>query len=440
MSSSAAKTSLLQLARTITIATGGSLIWIKMRRPGTKEGACITISDTYKEDPGAMFHFDPYSPKIDADPFPAYRALRDEHPCFWSEEANMWVLSRYEDVGDALSNWQVFSSAQGNLMAELPMRAGATLGTTDPPRHDRLRMLIQHAFHRRNLDYIEADIRGACQAALAEIGDRTRFDFIADFSSKVTLKTLFRLLGLPPGDDAVVRDKAVMMVQTDPATRQKGPEHIAAYEWMQAYAAKVIAERRAHPGEDLISQFSLAEIDGDKLDEREVLLTTTTLIMAGIESMGGFMSMFALNMADHPEARARCVADPALLADAIEESLRYNTSAQRFRRCIAQEVELHGQVMRPGQFVCLAYGAANRDERQFADPDVYDIERKPRGHFGFGGGVHACLGSAIARLATRLTFEEFHKAVPDYRRAEIDLPWMPSSTFRSPTRLVLERV
>lgn len=385
------------------------------------------------------FRFDPYSPKVDADPFPFYKTLRDDFPCFWSADANMWVLSRYDDILSALNDWQTFSSAKGNLMDELPNRAGATLGTTDPPRHDRLRGLIQYAFAKRNLEYIEAHVRAAAREAIAGFADKKAFDFVSDFSSKVTVKVLFRLLGLPPGDDALVRDKAVLMVQSDPVTRRKGPQHVAAYEWMRAYAAKVIAQRRANPGDDLISHFSTAELDGDQLTEQEVLLTTTTLIMAGIESMGGFMTMFALNLADFPEARKACVADPALLADAIEESLRYNTSAQRFRRCLAVDKELHGQVMKAGDFVCLAYGSGNRDERRFPNPDVYDIARKPKGHLGFGGGVHACLGSAIARLATRLTFDEFLKAVPDYSRVEDELPWMPSTTFRSPLRLELAR-
>ena len=386
-----------------------------------------------------MFSFDPYSPAVDSDPFPFYRTLRDEHPCFWSRHANMWVLSRYDDIVRALNDWQTYSSAKGNLMDELPNRAGATLGTTDPPRHDRLRGLIQHAFNKRNLEYIEGHIREAARDALAGLGGEKTFDFVADFSSKVTVKVLFRLLGLPPGDDALVRDKAVLMVQSDPHTRQKGPEHIAAFQWMQDYAARVIAERRADPGEDLISLFSLAEIDGDRLSEREVLLTTTTLIMAGIESLGGFMAMFAYNMANEAEARRRCVGNPELLVDAIEESLRFNTSAQRFRRCLAKDTELHGEVMREGDFVCLAYGSGNRDERRFANPDVYDLGRKPKGHLGFGGSVHACLGTAIARLATKLAFEEFHAAVPEYTRVQEQLPWMPSTTFRSPLRLELVR-
>ena len=387
-----------------------------------------------------MFSFDPYSPATDADPYPYYRILRDEHPCFWSDEAGMWVLSRHEDILRALNDWQSYSSAQGNLMTELPNRAGATLGTTDPPRHDRLRGLIQKAFVKRNLEALAEPMRAIAAEAVAPLVGLKQFDFVEDFSSKFTVRVLFAALGLPLGDERTVRDKAVLMVQSDPHTRAKGPEHIAAFNWMRDYAAGVIAERRANPQDDLISHFSTAEIDGDRLDEREVLLTTTTLIMAGIESLGGFMTMFALNLADFAEARRQCVANPELLADAIEESLRFNTSAQRFRRYLSKDVELHGQHMKAGDFVCLAYGSGNRDERKFENPDLYDVARKPRGHLGFGGGVHACLGSAIARMAVKIAIEEFHKVIPQYRRVQEQLPWMPSSTFRSPMRLDLQQL
>ena len=383
------------------------------------------------------FKFDPYSTAIDADPFPYYKTLRDEYPCFWSPEAGTWVLSRYADIVTALNDWQTYSSASGNLMTELPNRAGSTLGTTDPPRHDRLRGLVQHAFLKRNLEALAGPMRDIAAAAVAELKGVKQFDFITDFSSKFTVRVLFAALGLPLGDEQTVRDKAVLMVQSDPVSRAKGPEHLAAYNWMRDYAAKVIAERRKNPQDDLISHFSSAEIDGDKLDEMEVLLTTTTLIMAGIESLGGFMSMFALNMADFHDARRRVAANPALLADAIEESLRFNTSAQRFRRRLQKDVTLHGQTMRQGDFVCMAYGSGNRDERQFANPDVYDLDRKPKGHLGFGGGVHACLGNAIARMALKIAFEEFFKVIPEFHRAQEQLAWMPSSTFRSPLRLDL---
>ena len=379
-----------------------------------------------------MFRFDPYSPAVDENPFPFYRTLRDEHPCFWSEEARMWVLSRHADILAALGNWQVYSSASGNLMDELPNRAGATLGTTDPPRHDRLRALVQHAFTKRGLEVLTDPIRGLVQEQVAELKGRREFDFVNDFTAKVTAKILFRMLGLPPGDDQEVRERAVLMVQSDPTTRQKGPQHIAAYEWMQAYAAGVIDERRRNPRDDLISQFCVAEINGEKLLEREVLLTVTTLIMAGIESLGGFTVMFGLNLADFADARRQLVANPALIPDAIEESLRFNTSGQRFRRKLMQDVTLHGQSPKAGDFVCLAYGSGNRDERAFPNPDAYDIARKPRGHLGFGGGVHACLGAMVARLAVKVIYEEFLAKFPDYSRVDKKLEWMPSTTFRSP--------
>ncbi len=391
-----------------------------------------------------MFEFDPYSPSVDADPFPFYRTLRDDYPCFWSPQAGMWILSRYADIVTAGQDAARYSSASGNLMTELPGRAGATLGTTDAPRHDRLRGLIQHAFMKRNLESLSEPIRDIARQLALSLREQEQFDFVSDFSSKFTVRVLIAALGLPTGteatvDETTVRNNAVMMVQSDPVTRTKGPEHLAAYAWMQDYAAGVIAQRRARPRNDLISHFSTAEIDGDKLDEREVLLTTTTLIMAGIESLGGFMAMFALNMADQVEARRACVNDPTLLPDAVEESLRFNTSAQRFRRRLMRDVTLHGQTMRTGDFVCLAYGSGNRDERQYANPDSYNIARKPRGHLGFGGGVHACLGTAIARLSVKIAFDEFHKVIPEYRRAQEQLSWMPSSTFRSPLRLDLAR-
>ena len=184
-----------------------------------------------------MLQFDPFSPQIDANPFPLYKRLRDEAPCFWSPEANMWVLSRFADVAVALQDWATYSSASGNMMTELPDRAGATLGTTDPPRHDRLRALVQYAFLRRNLEGLADPIREIARGAAEELRGVEQFDF-KDYSAKFTVRVLMAALGLPTGDEAIVdeetvREKAVLMVQSDPVTRAKGPEHLAAFHWMQ---------------------------------------------------------------------------------------------------------------------------------------------------------------------------------------------------------------
>ncbi len=142
-----------------------------------------------------MFAFDPFSPSVDADPFPYYKRLRDEHPCFWSDQAQMWILSRYAHIVSAGQNWQTYSSAKGNMMTELPNRAGATLGTTDPPRHDRLRGLVQHAFMKRNLESLSGPIRDIARGCAEAIKGRKRFDFIEDFSSKFTVRVLIAALG-----------------------------------------------------------------------------------------------------------------------------------------------------------------------------------------------------------------------------------------------------
>lgn len=383
------------------------------------------------------FRFDPYSPATDADPFPAYKVLRDEFPCFWSEEANMWVLSRHGDILNALTTWKTYSSSKGNLIDEFPGRAGATLGSSDPPRHDRLRGLIQSAMTKRALDHVLEPARASIRSHLAAIENGDSFDFINDLGSKVTVDLLFYLFALPREGAEQVRDNAVLMVQTDPVTRQKSEAHLAAFQWMADYAGNLVAERKKNPGDDLLSNFITAEIDGEKLLDREVQLTVTTLIMAGIESLSGFMGMFALNLADFADARRALVANPALIPDAIEESLRFNTSAQRFKRCIIVDTELHGQTMRAGDFVMLAYGSANRDERVFANPDGYDITRKPKRHLGFGGGVHACLGAMLARVACQIVFEEFLAAIPEFSRMDDTLSWVPSSNFRSPKALRL---
>jgi cytochrome P450 len=385
-----------------------------------------------------MFRFDPYSPAMDADPHLFYKTLRDEYPCFWSEEAGMWVYSRHADIVNALNDWQTYSSAKGNLVDELPNRAGNTLGTTDPPRHDRLRALIQKAVMKRALEFLIEPTRAVCHKHLDALAGEKSFDFVNDFSSKVTVDLLFYLFNMPAEGQEEVRDNAVLMVQTDPKTRKKAPEHIAAYEWMANYAENLVQERKKNPGEDLLSNFITAEIDGESLKDKEVQLTVTTLIMAGIESLSGFMAMMGLNLADHGDARRAVAADMSLIPDAMEESLRFNTSAQRFRRCLQRDVEAHGQTMKAGDFVMLCYGSGNRDDRHWGETaDVYDITRKPKGHLGFGGGVHACLGTAIARLACKIALEEFLTRYPDFERVQEQLPWVPSSNFRSPLQLQL---
>ena len=386
-----------------------------------------------------MEPFELYSPAIDADPFPHYAQLRDKYPCYWSDSANLWIISRYDDIVEAARDWETFSSTQGNMIDELPGRAGATLGTTDPPRHDRLRALSQAAFLRKNLDRMVEPTIEIAERSLDRICAGETFEFINDFSSQITVGLLFPTMGLPERDHAEIRRKVILAVSTDKSVKGRTAEHIAAFKELSDFLTAEVAARRAKPTDDLITHLAEAEIDGDRLSEREVVLTTATFVMAGVESLSSFMSMFALNLHDSPDARRRLVADPALIPGAIEESLRFNTSAQRFKRVVMRDKELHGQTMKAGDKVALAFGSGNRDSRKFANPDVFDIDRRPLGHLGFGSGKHFCLGSQMARLVTEIAMKRFLARVPDYSLTVEKLAWNSSSNFRSPVALPFAR-
>jgi cytochrome P450 len=291
---------------------------------------------------------------------------------------------------------------------------------------------------KRSLEHLLEPAKAAAAARIEALKVKSQFDFVEEFSALYTVDLIAYLFALPQDGLDEVREKAVLMVQSDPVTRTKSPEHLAAFQWMTEYADKLVADRESNPGEDLLSQFILSEIDGERLTHKEIQLTVTTLIMAGIESLSGFMSVLFKNLCDYPEARDALAADPSLIPEAIEESLRFNTSAQRFKRCIAKEITLHDKTLKVGDFVCLAYGSGNRDERRFPNADTFDIYRKPKGHLGFGGGVHACLGTAIARLALKAAVEQMLEAFPNMHLvAGQEIRWMPSSTFRSPMALLI---
>ena len=382
--------------------------------------------------------FDLYDPAIDADPFPVYTWLRDHSPAHWSERDRHWILTRYDDVAQAAQDWETFSSTGGNLIDEIPGRAGATLGSTDPPRHDRLRALAQAAFVKRNVEYLEGTIIELAERALDTVLPKRRFDFVTEYSSVITVHTLLKLMGLPAQDPVEIRRKVVLSISTDKGVRGRSQEQVDAFRWLAQFLDTQVNRRRAAPADDLITRLAEAEIDGERLSDREIVMTSATFVMAGIESLSSFMNMIALNLCDHPQARRRVAADPSLMLAAIEESLRFNTSAQRFKRTAARDAVRHGRTIRAGDTVILAYGAANRDPAKFPRPDVYDIDRKPTGHLGFGGGKHFCLGSQMARFVSDIAMRRFLARVPDYRLAVPQLEWISSSNFRSPVALPLE--
>ncbi|HIP24529.1 MAG TPA: hypothetical protein EYG79_13195 [Rhodobacteraceae bacterium] len=170
-----------------------------------------------------------YSTEIDRDPFPAYKKLRDEFPCYWSEDAQTWILTRYKDVQAAAMDWETFSSTQGNLVDEIQGRAGGTLGSIDPPRHDRLRALAQAAFAKKNLEHLAAPAARSAARAIVAVKNRDSFDFVSEVSSVVTVETLFEMLGLAPRDPTEVRAQVVLSVSSDKAKKGRNEAQNAAF-------------------------------------------------------------------------------------------------------------------------------------------------------------------------------------------------------------------
>lgn len=366
--------------------------------------------------------YDPFDPAIIADPFPAYRLLRDEAPVFWAEASNSWVLSRHGDVRAALLDTAAFSSVDGIF----PAPAGTTsvvdsflpmLITMDPPRHDRLRALVSRGFTARRISGMEQGITRACRDLIGGLGGTDFADFVADFAGVLPVVIIADLLGIPAADRQQFRTWTNHIVQLDPihGATQDGLTALAdLYEYLTGF----LCERRRAPQEDLMSSLAHAVIDGTRLTDDEVLGFCALLLIAGNETTTNLLANSAVILSLHPESRHRLANRPELVAPAVEELMRYESPVQGLVRRLNSDVTLHGTTMLRGDAVLLLFGSANRDERVFAEPDRFDIDRRPDRHLAFGKGVHFCLGAALARMEATIGLTQLLKHGCDW---EVDL-------------------
>jgi cytochrome P450 len=382
--------------------------------------------------------FNLYARATDLNPFPAYQTLRDEFPCYWLEDANSWILTRHEDVTKAAVDWETYSSLCGNLIDEIPDRPGGSLGTTDPPQHDRLRSLVQSAFSRKKIETLAPLVRDFARNAINEFKTDEDIDFVSQFSAQVTVRSILTLLGLPISDVVELRNDVMLSISTDKEKKGRNEHLDAAFSRVRAFVSKEVARRREKPADDMITRLTLAEQDGDQLTEREVILTATMFVIAGVESLSGLLSMMAINLATMPELRHALARNPSDIPQFIEETLRFNPPAQRFQRILTRDVKIHGQEMKKGDRVILAFGSANRDERKFPNACEFDMNRKITGHLGLGAGKHFCIGNILGRMVAQTVFEEFLNLKPDFELATADIDWISSSNFRAPNSLYLK--
>ena len=377
-----------------------------------------------------QFVFDPYSMAVQEDPYPFYAVLRRDHPLYWSEAGRCWALSRFDDIAMACSDGVRFSSARGNVLDDDPARMGRTLGTSDAPKHDQLRALVNAAFMRGRVLEREAQIRQYAQEYLDAFVQAGGGDLIQALSARISASTICGILGFDRADHLQLKQWVDGLIYRDPVTRQLPESGHEARRAMIAYAQNTIAQRREKPEDDLISALIQAEVEGHKLSAEDLMHTVATLLGAGIESSSSFIGNAMLALHEHPDQAQLLAANLGMAPQAIEEMLRYDTPTQRFHRTATQDIEMHGKVIQAGQSVLVMYGSGNRDETKFKDPDRFNITRPPSRHLGFGNGVHFCLGSQLAKAVSRIFLEEWFARVQSFSIVRDQVVRMHSPVFR----------
>jgi cytochrome P450 len=340
------------------------------------------------------------------DPFPAFRRLRAAPTLSWHEPPGFWAASRHEDVVRVSRDPATFSSARGVLLSDVerPIIPRQSILYIDPPEHVKYRKLVQPAFSPGRLRALEERIREIAGRLLDAIEPGRAVDFVDAFSAPLPLLVIADMLGVPREDRDRFKRWSDLIIDagTEPTT-----ENMTAAADLFAYFAGALAVRREHPADDLLSTLVRSEVDGECLEEFDLLAFCMTLLVAGNETTRNLLSHGALALATHPDQLALLRRDPALVPRGVEEMLRWGTPVGSFMRTATRDVELRGTRIREGDRVLLLYASANRDEAVFgADAEDFRVSRDASPQLAFGFGEHFCLGAALARMEGRIAFEE----------------------------------
>ncbi|MBF4997725.1 cytochrome P450 [Nocardia sp. BSTN01] len=381
-------------------------------------------------------HYDPYDVELNADPYPMFQRLRDELPLYYNAQHDFYALSRFEDVNAGLIDKDTFISGRGAILelikANIEIPSGVLL-FEDPPVHTIHRKLLSRMFTPRKIKALESKVRDFCAESLDPLVGTGRLDFIADIGARMPMRTIGMLLGIPEEDQEAIRDFANEQMRTEEGKPMK-----AASEGMVSgdIFGPYIDWRAEHPSDDIMTELLNVEFVDETGTERrltrdELLMYVNVVSGAGNETTTRLIGWAGKVLADHPEQRRLLVENPALIPQAIEELLRFESPAPHTCRYVTREIEYHGQKVPEGSVLMFLIGAANRDHRQFApDGDVFDILRAPQPHLAFSVGTHFCLGSALARLEGRIALEEILTRFPEWEVDMSQARLSPTSTVR----------
>jgi cytochrome P450 len=414
--------------------------------------------------------YTPFSPQVRANPYPYYRALRNEAPVYFVESLGAYALSRYADVHFVLTHPELFSSdamrsmfistkpgmdptGDPELMAEMIALAQALpfsphelmtarqLISTDPPGHGVMRKIVSRGFTPRRIASYETRVREVVSDCMRMLHAHGEFDLVRDFSIPVPTVIIAEMLGVEPDRYEDFKRWSDMVVSQSSGSRRGQSMiktgYIEVIRELSHYLLTVIEARRAKPAEDLVTTLISAQEDDGVLTPMEVVSFALLLLVAGNETTTNLIGNAVNTLLAHPEQLEAVRRDRELIPAVIEETLRYEGPIQFLFRRTREEVAISGTTLPRDSFVMPILGSANRDERQFSHPDTFDIQRDTTGHVGFGLGLHYCLGASLARLEARIALEALVSELPRLRRRSSVIEYIDSFLIRGPHHLAL---
>lgn len=360
---------------------------------------------------------------VEGVPHEAFRVLRAERPVSFQAEPpdgkGFWAITKYADVVSISKDPGTFSSWKGGTnIPDYPPDSldviRMLMVNMDPPQHTKFRRLTSTGFTPRMIARMEEYIRRAATEIVDSVIESGECDFVTKIAAELPLVVIADIMGVPQEDRHLVFDWSNRLIGFDDPefqTSLEDAQEAAAEIW--SYANNLAEGRKGQEGKDLTTVLVNAVVDGEQLTEMEFDAFFLLLAVAGNETTRNLISGGMIALMEHPQERARLLADPSLLPSAVEEMLRWVTPVIHFRRTATRDVELRGQQIKEGDKVVLYYSSANRDEEVFADGQTFNVARDPNDHLAFGIGQHSCLGLNLARLEIRVMFEELLRRMPD---------------------------
>lgn len=363
------------------------------------------------------------------DPSPFYHEVRSVDPVHWSHQWDSWLVTRYSDVLEVLSDWKAFSCAgkshrymrhlPNELREELrPFEKNFSTGliNSDPPEHSRLRSLVNQAFKPTVIEALRPHVQSIVDGLLDSVQEAGQMDLVKDYAYLLPTTVIAQMLGVPLED----RDQFIEWsnnINSVHVTRRALPESFRTAQnnllEMREYFRRLYVKRLENPQDDLMSHLAAASVEGDKFTEGELLATNVTLIMAGFESTISLITNGLLVLLRNPHQLEKLMNNPSLIESTVEELLRYVSPVQKQLRVVQEDIELCGKQIRQGQLVAALIGAANRDPERFADPDRLDIQREDNDHLAFGFSRHICVGAHLARIESQIAINTVLQRFPD---------------------------